>query len=867
MALIKKVELQLHNVNYEEVRFNDPVTISKDLGEVLDTGGFNALLEREEEIRPFTKCRVTDINDNISYWFANSKSEQITFDETSNLFDHKVFLVEPTKILERLYVGSKTFRNLLSGEAYTIYDVLNILRNTAPLRFKIEIDSDINAPFNIDPNIVDRLQSLSAREFTFTPDKFMLEILAEIGESIGAYPRMIDFETLTFDFYSDLDDLVEDGTYVAKVSDLAESQYHTNLVTNLQNVIPETLGGASSIQSIYTTPRNNSGQRISTTDGMFIQLDRPIYKKFPNLRATNFTVRYDYPPNTNIETTFSTVGGLDISNYLYEKTEYDTLTLQEKGTAIYYTQDGDRIEGLTFQPPAFLNLSEFAIVEILKRVAEIQLRQFVPDPQFLVVKTLVTNVEDIAFQTEYSPTTSILTKKPKLLYAQHFNQDGTPKNKLNLDLMFNQNTNIVDAISFGDALNDKSARMGVSEYSKTYVFEDINDLKPLGSFNSDNYFVDRYDAEYWNDYVIQTVTYSNDYVRLSEFIGVDSLNRQSAVPQSGDIVERKLHYQEYAILSDTYLGSGNPAIGITTNAINRIGGVFNPIATRTTDNSPVSFTTVRPREDTATATGLHILNVSSIGMGDFIHLNFKMEDNYSAGLTTTLDGGDRYSKGHPYSSTVGRAKYLGFAMYSRDGMPDNSTDLQDIAYIYPNYAENAPDFGQHSFTPNTDPDIYFAYENQETARLFEINKDSAETINFNYQISFLTDNPNKNLIGSALTEENTLVSDTSDKELYVWLLDYRVGKLNKRKLDTTQATMQPHSLFVTEHTKYIEALDTIKAGVIKVKQVTATPPTTHTAWAIADADGNIYLAVNEPLNSGNAGDTIATKYINYIKEI
>jgi|LGOV01.1.fsa_nt_gb hypothetical protein len=832
MGLITSIELKLDNTNYTSVPFNDPLTISRRLGEELDTGGFNVWLNQESPITPFTECKITDSDSNISYWYSSSTSEQVTFVGTPQ-YEHKVGLIEPTKRLERLYVGAKTFSNPLDGTPKTILEIIEILRDVTPLRRGGLVVGGTDRPFEIDATIEDRLDAIDAREFSFSPDKMMLEILAEIGEYIGAYPRLIDFETLTFDFYSDLVDEVEDGDYSAKLETLLESQYHNNLVSNLQNTLPETISNASSIQSIWSTPRNDNGERISTTAGMYLLVDNPIYGKLPKLYVTNFGWQYGLvAPFIRGSVTYTDT--LDLSDYLIEKREYDTLNGDDdgKGSFLYYNQDNNKIDGLLYENPVILFISIYTI----ERIIALKLFGSVP-----LGFTLTTPFEDIPYQIEYSPTTSILTKKTKI----------TPNNQ-QLDLMYNQSENITDAISFGEALINKSARLGVKTYENVYSFEELTGIKQIGTFNSDNYFADGYDLYYWNGFIEQKVTYSNDYIKLEEFVGIDSLNRFSNVPQTGDIVERKLHFNEYCIISDDEYDDTYETHNITDTGLERIGAVFNPIAVRTTDDEQTSFAILRTQNELIVEEQYLIVNVSSIGFGDTLHFNFKMEDNYSAGQTTVLDGSNRYSQGQEYSGSDGDIKYLSMGMFSKTGLPANSTDLQAVAYEYPGYNIS-------TYTPSVDPDIDFNYGFLEPTELLQIEKDARETINYNHQIQFMPDDK-KFVLGAGFTENNTLVANTATTELFIWLLDYKVGKFNRKKIDTTQATKYTHADFTSSHIKASGK----KNGVLRInREGTSTGiQIPHDAWALGDADGNLYLAVNETLITIVSG-LVAIKYFNY----
>jgi len=115
MALIKKVELNIGGDGFVEVEVQDPISESADLGEALDSGGGKGVAEIGGSLLPFTQCKITDIDDIVTYWYASTTSEQTTFDLITNLYEHKGTLIEPTKRLERIYVGAKTLTRPLVG--------------------------------------------------------------------------------------------------------------------------------------------------------------------------------------------------------------------------------------------------------------------------------------------------------------------------------------------------------------------------------------------------------------------------------------------------------------------------------------------------------------------------------------------------------------------------------------------------------------------------------------------------------------------------------------------------------------------------------------------------------------------------------
>lgn len=835
-----------------------PAELVKAINAEDDNGGFDFISSTiTENIPQFTLAKLEYLRPaggTVSFQFFWISSQCVQINETE--YKHTVKIIELTKLLEKVYFGNATVTNPIDNATglpitnKTIADVVDRLCRIVDLKFSADT-SDLR--FMLNPSKRERLAAIPSREFTFNPTQTFYETLKQVGEFIQAELRLeITFDEfgerqylISFDFWNDKAINANGGDYVRHIKDLIGEQYHTEIVSDVQNAYPEGGEEASAITTPNITLRARNGTYYDSTSDLVFNLPQKIDKlKSFGVGRYEATVLVAGLPGSQI--TF-TVPGASITKYVYEKAIYETLdqgdSFGEKGMSLFYEQYGNLIDGFMYRSPAIFGFfEEYAIKLILEKVAvDYANAQSFPNSPNYTSGTLNTAIAELEFISIFEPLQNIFTKHTKVV------ENKTEK----AELVFNQTENIVDTKSLGTAIKQNSDKMGNSIFEKDYILDSFEDIIELGTFNDDNYFVTKTKIQIFNNYIKQTVSWSKDYVALSEYIGIDSLNRQYQVPATGDIIDRKLYFKEYLDLSftdkiDTAQALSKFQIMYMFNKSDDATRLLNEI-------KPVEFVVVYGIDKNAVDLNNVILTATSIGLGEKLNFNFKMQGNYSAGKTSYAISGktQRQQKDYPYADEYGEIEKLAvaFVSYSEfDGW--TATEIKEQALAYPRFTKGSVALGNIllAFLPSLTDTLY-------------IEKDARETINLNYEIQFVTSEP-EIIIGSYLAEENALIQDFSGRQLYVWLSNTEVNK-NTRYVPSDAVQISDLEN-VMPNSNYANNIF-LQTGVNYTGSFA-----THKSWFIADADGKVFVGANQNLNNFTPSSNIFEEtriYFNDLKEI
>jgi hypothetical protein len=816
----------------------EPYEFVKVLGEELDNGGFDCYLTDREPIKQYTLGRLVKLlngggQEVLEWFFMSSRIAEINVTN----FKHNVSIIELTSLLQQVYFGNATETLPIDDNGNpiitkTMADIVDRVLRIFDTKRSEEV-GDLR--FILDDTTRTRLESINGREFTFNPTKTLYEVLNQIGKSIQAQVRMgITFDefgerqyTIKFDFFNDISPEVTGGDYLRHIKSLVETQYHTELVADIQNTYPEEDAKGSKIETVVTTPRSRSGTVVDSTQELVVLLPRNIDTE-KTLIVKNV---YSFVISAGAVALDPTIPELDITKYLYEKAIYDTLedgdSFGQKGMSIYYEQYGDKIDGLMYKAPAVFGfLQKEAITKILEHAIEEWVN--VNYPAISVSRIDVkTAISDTIFCFEYNPIQNIFTRHTKPLREFDEKTEDT-------SLVYNQTENIVDTTSVGDAMLQSSARMGNLTYEEEYYFDDYSDLLEVGRFNADGYYITKTKVSGYNQQLLQTVKWVKDYVALEQYIGIDSLNRQYQIPATGDIVERKTHFKEFVDLSFTQVSNSN--VALSSFGKFQIGYMFLPVGDIALINlkKPIEAVVLFGLDKIGNPLNVGILTATSVGIGDKLNLSFKAKDNYSLGVSTYAVSGktQRQQKDFNYTDENGEIQKLQMAFLSGSEFDSYTvSELKEQALAYPRFTKGSVQ------TENT---LVLFLESSSNSKSLWLEKDGRETLNFTYELQFVTEE-DEIIIGSYLAENNTLIANNF-KQLYVWLCPDKLSKLQRRYVPSN-ATRISDLDNIQPYGQWALPSAYIKTGV----NYTTLP--THKAWCIADEDGKMYLGANQDLNT------------------
>lgn len=382
-----------------------------------------------------------------------------------------------------------------------------------------------------------------APEMSFT-QKTLRECLQDCGKIIHGEPRLTPIEgatgaphyTLTYDLYgaTDESDMLY-VPYITKTVSQAINGYCTHIDSNAQNLVNQLdyiQGGGSLTEPYedgYRTLRTETAYvRISETNGI-IATQYPIYKVERLLCG--------YITGNEGEGT-----DIDITPYLFEATEYNSQLSSydenfpfSKAYGIYYTQGEKNIKGLFFKVENAIDtslFSRYAIVNILRTATG--------NNSLTIPSGDTGDYPVLAFQITYKPIYNVRVNQSKPYYPEH---------KRSAALIYNQQSNLMEARYYGENLKGAVARLGNVEKSYTYILSRLYLVPKAGMLFDKDYYISAVSVEFETSYIKCTIGLSKDFNRLSEYVGVSSNKRFYEVSER-QAYDRNVLYKEYIVIGD-----------------------------------------------------------------------------------------------------------------------------------------------------------------------------------------------------------------------------------------------------------------------------------------------------------------------------
>ena len=371
---------------------------------------------------------------------------------------------------------------------------------------------------------------------TFYNQKNFYEILYEIGKYIHARPKVEadgDRYKVGWKRYGSTNKKEDNATKLTVFNSRFIEEYISSVTSYVTNMFQ--MGG--SITEI-TAPKSEDGSFIVKNDNAIIELQKPIMQ----IDSVKAKVTHDITING---TSLKAGDTQDITNYVYEQTIYDVLSIKadedpNKGMALYFSLGDKVIRGLHYQLPS-LNPGEAAADYTIKKI----LAQVFAIPDSLNVK-----VNDFNFIVTYrtSDDVRISQSRPDL---RKFVNNASLYDNVPLHQQFNNQEDIlVDSVAFGRNVYGKLIRTGNSLYERTEWVEHLGDLKESGDLyiiDGDWYYVSKVETINLGEYLQSKVEFSNNFNRLSQIIGIPSAPRFSEIAQK-NLISRETDISDYVQL-------------------------------------------------------------------------------------------------------------------------------------------------------------------------------------------------------------------------------------------------------------------------------------------------------------------------------
>jgi hypothetical protein len=395
----------------------------------------------------------------------------------------------------------------------------------------------------VDSTIVNKLRNIQSYDFTFTGNKNLLEVLSQIGRVFDGIPRLrYDSDdnryVISFDLLEDLEDNPQFGDNEANIVVSKESNtdnYSTGLVSLIENAMLDGQGNKQTAVVVYpaknawTRPRSiDPVTALLKLDNMGIVIEDPNHNIYQVDKI--FVRNFNYTYNTSHPT------GLDISQYIEEKTLYDAApdTLDGKGSLLYYQRGTNIIDGLSTideNESVWYDSTDYRIENILDKLGQSH-----PTTSYPVL--------EYEYQIHYVP----VIKSNKFTYEE---ANITTEDK-SVYSVYSQDERNISLTQLGLNADRIMARSGINSLNKVYVIDDVEKIPYIGekiNYNGYKYFADVITSTIDNNIVGINMTYSRDFNKIDRFVGYGRDFREYEIVKE-DIVWKRINLNNYIVLDD-----------------------------------------------------------------------------------------------------------------------------------------------------------------------------------------------------------------------------------------------------------------------------------------------------------------------------
>lgn len=640
--------------------------------------------------------------------------------------------------------------------------------------------------------------NIEAPEFAFT-NATLKEILDQIGGYIHGIPRLRGNE-IYFDMLGGTEQAkIANYPYISNVYSQDIESYCTSLDSSVDNMVCLTDRDQGSV----VDPDAGSGKslRTETLYARVVDSNAFISTRYP-IQEIISVVCTRIPGKDNI-------GFVDITPYVFEAAEYARMSSYtcvnptSRVYGIYYTQGEKNIQGLNFkQQTVNSEFGDYAIIRILEEASGKDIGE------------LGKNFPALSFRISYIPVFSARTQQTK----QYIGEYKQPR-----ALVFNQGANIIETRYYGENMKGAVARMGNVDRTVMYNLSDFHLIPEVGLLFGDDYYISGVTCEMYPEFIKCMLSLSQDFNRLSQYIGINSLRRFYEVSEK-QAYRRDIKYADYLVIGDSVTQDET-----LVNA-ELLTGCFGFYTTRPPINStrgknPTTVIAQGYSEDGDPIGARISLPLVTAAFGTAMVATFSYEDNYSAGnmVQKQSEGSvsGYFTNAVAYGDYYGRVHALDFSFRRTTSFTGDDLRLPE--------------------TRSAQSDTYV----HTSGNKLVIDKDGREIISINYILEAVTNRKNV-IIGSALARNFGLVKSiniTAENAPTLYILKTRIGKFDD-KIDVAAATAVWN--FMADESGNTHATLTGKS----LKFDDFTPDTDGVAWAIANPQGELYFGANEPITAG-----------------
>jgi hypothetical protein len=559
---------------------------------------------------------VSDDNETRSYHFI-IQSDSV--DKIRNgKYIHNIDIIELTKILEWQTESVRTFTQPLNDTQMTLFDVVRKLQYSVPQANTADLET--SRIFIIDIATTQILQTIEAPEMVFN-NRNLKEILFEVFDFIGAIPRLTkvsDNIVLTADFYNKRNNLVTDNEF-NRMETFNLDGFSTALDADIKN-----------IYDTYTDviePSITGFKKVGASDGDLREETVLLETEYPIVDVIKLEVKTDI---------FNRIGSLvqsnvvlDLTPYILEVEEWEFLEniniLSDTETSfrdntLYFKRFQPGIDGLFDEVGVFRGV---AFIGGLPRVILAMRRAAIA--QNIDMGTFQTNLTrrfgdyfQLEFRVQYKAQLDSRTEVKRL---------DTRRIKFESQSYTGQTDNVVRADRVLDRLYKLQQLLGNAEIVTGERTKELSGLKELADYNSNDYIITTVELQFQKDYILAKYLWSQNYQKISEFIGLNAGIRLFDVPN--DTYQRNIYVEDFVEIDTTSKANTSK---VTSEGINTFMNTLRPTS-RATFNKPIKLLAFDNPENPSInpATETIIKSVSAYSGGNSINFHMEFQNAKVAG--------------------------------------------------------------------------------------------------------------------------------------------------------------------------------------------------------------------------------------------
>ena len=410
-----------------------------------------------------------------------------------------------------------------------------------------------------------------------------------------------------------------------RVTSIYNSRNLAEYISSFDSYVKNLVNNDSDIEEVLCA-KSDDNSSLVYADNAVLLLSRPCYgiKEFYVAKRSKPTEWKSLVKNSSIHG----------ASFVCEKSIYNILDFRaqytpNRGSCLFYTLGGNKIEGLQYKRPNPISAGEenTAIQNIIGRLW-----------WYDTVASSV-NVNDYIFKIKYRTydNTRVRLFRPDLKqYLCNTVNDYYPMQRS----YRSQTEKVVNSDFYGRNLVGELIRTGNEVRQRDLLLGSYDDLPKAGDLqNIDGvpHYVSEVTIPFYNEYISASVIYSKDFQRLSSIVSIPAENRFYEIATQG-IINRVIADDEFVVI-DT-------APHNQTSELTERGRKCLLDRILSTNATPIRYAVVtfRNKEGNRNVLNIDIVKpVHSFSLHSSFGCSVEMEDNYSAGTQVLSNAGFQFA--------------------------------------------------------------------------------------------------------------------------------------------------------------------------------------------------------------------------------